>query len=366
MPVYMDLHIVPGVSAKMAAEAHREDHKVQDEFGCRCMTYWVDEQRGRAFCLIEAPNKEAINKMHNKAYGAKPIEIIEVQSSVVEAFLGRIQDPETIIDLSNPDLKIFNDPAFRVILVTKILDSKLLEFKVGKDKCHKLLSLLKNVVEKQIKKYGGNEAISRKDSIVSSFTSSFQAVKCALAIKEDLVEVSKLIELNIGLHAGNPLESEGKFFGEVVDFGKFLCTLCKEGEIITSPIIQNLYQYEYQKIMDDQSTFRSIDETSERFLEAIIKVLSKQWSDAKFNVEKLSSAMTLSKSKLYRSCTAIFNKSPNALILDYRLNKSLKLLRRKDTNVAQTAFDAGFSSPSYFTKCFRKHFGIQPSAYRLG
>lgn len=50
MLFYMDLHIVPGISAKMAAEAHKEDHKIQDEFGCRCMTYWVDEQRSRPFC----------------------------------------------------------------------------------------------------------------------------------------------------------------------------------------------------------------------------------------------------------------------------------------------------------------------------
>ncbi|WP_171946612.1 nickel-binding protein [Flaviramulus basaltis] len=361
----MDLHIVPGVSAKMAAEAHREDHKVQNEFGCRCMTYWVDEERGRAFCLIEAPNKEAINKMHTKAYGAKPLEIIEVNSSAVEAFLGRIHDPETIVDLSNPDLKIFNDPAFRIILVIQMIDEKLLEFQVGKEKSKELLFLFKNVVRSQIKKYGGNEAISKGVSIISSFGSSFQAVKCASAIKDELQKESKIINLHLGLHAGNPVTKDGSLFSDVVKFGKFLCSIGNENEIILSPITFDLYKKEYQRIVEPES-FRYIDAEDEKFLESLMNTLSENWNDTAFNVVQLSNKMILSKSRLYRTCISRLGKSPNSIILEYRLKKSLQLLIRKNTNVAQTAFDAGFSSASYFTKCFRKHFGLQPSTYRLG
>lgn len=114
-PIYMDLHIVPGITAKDAAEAHREDIKIQDDYGCRCMTYWVDEDRDSAFCLIDAPDKEAVRKMHDRAHGLIPHEIIQVNSNVVDAFLGRIQDPETFDELASPDIKVFNDPAFRII-----------------------------------------------------------------------------------------------------------------------------------------------------------------------------------------------------------------------------------------------------------
>ena len=72
MPIYMDRHIVPGIEAKHAAEAHREDLKIQDEYGCRCMTYWVDEDRGSAFCLIDAPDIESVKKMHDRAHGLMP------------------------------------------------------------------------------------------------------------------------------------------------------------------------------------------------------------------------------------------------------------------------------------------------------
>ena len=95
MPIFMDRHDVSdAVTAEKIAQIHQEDLKVQEEFGCRGLTYWFDDKRRTAFCLIEAPNAEAIQKMHDKAHGQVPHSIIEVESSIVESFLGRIQDPE--------------------------------------------------------------------------------------------------------------------------------------------------------------------------------------------------------------------------------------------------------------------------------
>src|SRR5438552_15901122 len=88
MPIYMDVHIVPGVKASDVAEAHRKDLLHQEEYGCKCMTYWIDEKRESIFCLIEAPEKEAVKEMHSKAHGLVPNKIIEVSSTIVESFLG--------------------------------------------------------------------------------------------------------------------------------------------------------------------------------------------------------------------------------------------------------------------------------------
>lgn len=57
MPIYMDIHILPGVKARDVAEAHKKDLHFQEECGCKAMTYRVDEQRGTVFCLVEAPGK---------------------------------------------------------------------------------------------------------------------------------------------------------------------------------------------------------------------------------------------------------------------------------------------------------------------
>src|SRR6185503_5503058 len=125
MPIYMDVHIVPGVKAKDVAEAHRKDLLHQEEHACKCMTYWIDEERENIFCLIEAPNKEAVAEMHNKAHGLVPNKIIEVSSNLVESFLGRIYDPEQA-EITEDGLKVFADPSFRILLVTKIADPVLL------------------------------------------------------------------------------------------------------------------------------------------------------------------------------------------------------------------------------------------------
>ena len=95
MPIFMDRHDVSDeVTAEIVAELHQEDLKIQDKYNCKGLTYWFDAKRNTAFCLIEAPNKESIQKMHNQAHGEVPHKIIEVDGSVVESFLGRIEDPE--------------------------------------------------------------------------------------------------------------------------------------------------------------------------------------------------------------------------------------------------------------------------------
>src|ERR1700693_2547593 len=107
MPIYMDIHHVPGMEALDAAEAHRKDMLIQGEYHCKGMTYWVDEARGLAFCLIEAPDKLMVEEMHKNSHGLMPSKIIEVKNEVVESFLGRIQDPEET-EISDNGLKVFS------------------------------------------------------------------------------------------------------------------------------------------------------------------------------------------------------------------------------------------------------------------
>src|ERR1700688_2363959 len=118
MPIFMDRHDVSeAVTAENVAQIHQEDLKIQGEFGCRGLTYWFDDKRKTAFCLIEAPDAKAIQKMHDKAHGQVPHSIIEVEPSIVESFLGRIEDPEKALDTG---LNIINDPAFRTIMVISL------------------------------------------------------------------------------------------------------------------------------------------------------------------------------------------------------------------------------------------------------
>ena len=80
MPLYMDVHnIEGGVSASDVAEAHMKDLQEQANHGVDYKSYWVAEDEGKIFCLVEAPNAEAANIVHRDAHGLVADEIYEVK-----------------------------------------------------------------------------------------------------------------------------------------------------------------------------------------------------------------------------------------------------------------------------------------------
>ena len=79
MPLFIDTHDVHGpVTAEEAAKAHAADLATQEEFDVRYERYWVDEARGRIFCLVDAPSAELAADVHRKAHGLVADEIVQV------------------------------------------------------------------------------------------------------------------------------------------------------------------------------------------------------------------------------------------------------------------------------------------------
>ncbi|NCO64556.1 MAG: DUF4242 domain-containing protein [Flavobacteriales bacterium] len=363
MPVYMDLHIVPGISAKDAAQAHYEDLKVQDQYGCKCMTYWVDENRESAFCLIEAPDKEAVIQMHNKAHSLIPHEIIQVDSKIVEAFLGRIHDPTFFSELINPEIKIFNDPAFRIILICKTLDLQFAYMKFGNDKAKQIVNEFKNIFKTTIESFNGSEVKFRNDLNIGSFVSVSQALKCALSLNRNLNLSKDLTDFKISLHAGTPVEGSESIFGSTIQFAEDLCLVSSRSKVILSPLIKDLCMDNNDMTFNTETELKCVTIEEEQTLKLLMKVLRTYYLNPNFDGTFFCESIGMSKSNLYRKCISLTGFSPNNLIRNYRLAQSIFLLNKR-YNISQTAFDCGFSSPSYFTKCFQKRFGIQPYNFR--
>lgn len=79
MPLYMDVHTIDGgVSASDVAGAHQADLENQAAHGVNYLRYWVDEEAGKIFCLVEAPEAEAANRVHREAHGLVADEIYPV------------------------------------------------------------------------------------------------------------------------------------------------------------------------------------------------------------------------------------------------------------------------------------------------
>jgi len=80
MPLYMDVHNIDGgVAADDVAQAHVADLQTQGGYDVRYLRYWVDEQQGKVFCLVEAPSAEAAATVHREAHGLVADEIYQVQ-----------------------------------------------------------------------------------------------------------------------------------------------------------------------------------------------------------------------------------------------------------------------------------------------
>ena len=79
MPLFMDVHTLEGgVSASDVAEAHAKDVETQGKYGVDYKNYWVDEDAGKIFCLVEAPDADTARTVHREAHGLVADEIYEV------------------------------------------------------------------------------------------------------------------------------------------------------------------------------------------------------------------------------------------------------------------------------------------------
>jgi len=79
MPLFMDVHnIGGGVSEADVAGAHQADLATQGAYGVNYLRYWVDEEAGKIFCLVDAPDAEAANAVHRQAHGLVADEIYTV------------------------------------------------------------------------------------------------------------------------------------------------------------------------------------------------------------------------------------------------------------------------------------------------
>jgi AraC-like DNA-binding protein len=361
MPIYMDVHIVPGVKAKNVAEAHQKDLVHQEEYGCKCMTYWIDEGRETIFCLIEAPDKQSVEEMHSKAHGLIPNKIIEVKNTLVESFLGRIYDPQEA-EISDDGLKIFSDPSFRILLITKTTDPNLLKHQLGIEKANELLNLHNSIIRKNLMQHGGREAEHEGSGFVISFSSAAKATACALAIQKEMQDAAAgELGFRMAINAGEPVEKSNKLFGDTIQFASHICIIAKDFQIAIASSVKELVSKDF--FQNKRKNFFSLPPQDESLLQSLFSKLEENWQDADFDITDYCQSMAMSKSQLYRKTISLTGLSPNLLLKEFRLEKAKELMRKQHYNIAQITFDSGFTSASYFTKCFKKKYGLLPMAY---
>lgn len=108
---------------------------------------------------------------------------------------------------------------------------------------------------------------------------------------------------------------------------------------------------------------KKIDSSDEIFISQFISLLETSYAKTDISVEKLSEELNISRVHLYRKIKEISGLTPVDYLRNFRLSKAVELLDKRRFSVSEVAYQTGFSSPAYFSKCFKDVFNMTPSEY---
>ncbi len=114
---------------------------------------------------------------------------------------------------------------------------------------------------------------------------------------------------------------------------------------------------------EEETPVRELTKTEQQFLADAKAMVEKHLSQAGYTTEQFASDMCMSRMNLYRKIQKITGQKPSEFVRMIRLQAAAKILREENISVSAVAERVGFSSPSYFTKCFKDAFGVQPLQY---
>ncbi len=270
MPLFLDIHNLQGLKAEDVAKAHEADIATQRKYGVEYRKYWFHESTGKAFCLFEAPNAEAANRVHCEAHGQVAEKIIEIQPELAEGFLGGGEvnaAGAVLIPGGGPEAR---DSGIRTILFTDIVNSTQVTQNYGDERALAFLKIHDMIVRNALAGFNGREVKHTGDGIMASFISASAAVRCAARIQRDFAvlrqdEGAHPVQVRIGGAAGEPVEHENDIFGATVQLASRLCSHAEPDQILVSSVVADL-------CMGKGLSFRALGEVPLKGFEQPVRV----------------------------------------------------------------------------------------------
>ncbi|MEQ8243981.1 alpha/beta fold hydrolase [Fulvivirga sp.] len=248
-------------------------------------------------------------------------------------------------------------------------------------------SNIEELISKLVIQYRGKIVVYGQHSFVAIFEGPSKAAHCSIDMIGALK--SKNVQLTIGIHIKEGAVDQAHFIGDktqsiitsilapaqpnqilITQAVKFLLsgaglnfTQYKTILESTSGETLSLYQItDHLESNDKPADFlgRPLFQ-NDSFLENVLQIIDKHLGDEMFGVDMLCREIGMSERQVQRKLKAITNKAPNQLISSVRLHRAKELLLDNQHNIAEIAFQIGFSNPSYFSKSFKREFGQSPS-----
>jgi len=283
-----------------------------------------------------------------------------------------------------------HDSVLATLVFFELIDPEFMEAKLSEDEWDQLLNDFHHTFDQLAVQYRGKLMKSPSTQRLILFEGPSKAVHCAqdalLYFKE------KKIETRSGIHMGECTQVDDMLKGMTVHVVHKIMGLAEKNEILISQSVKNLLSgsgldfelrgpatirgldepilllsVEHEHHHDDAHLLVELIKAADKprnhsFLENILHCIENNLSDEQYSVENLSAEVGMSERQLQRKLKAISNKTPNQLIRSVRLHKAKQLLLSgEEEGVAQAAYETGFSSLSYFSKCFKKEFGMGPT-----
>lgn len=243
MPLYIDIHDVPGVTPEDVAGAHLKDVEVQARHGVEYHKYWVNPKSGKIFCLCSAPNAGAADAVHREAHGLAASRILEVTPDLADAFMGASEVDEGGAALLPENRE--RDPGTRTVLFTDIVDSTGMTEQLGDEVAFAILEVHDRIVRAALKETGGREIKHTGDGIMAVFTSAAVAIRCGMNVQQNIAQHTQAnperpLRVRVGVAAGEPIEHHNDLFGLTVQLAARLCAHADPEQILVSSVVAEL------------------------------------------------------------------------------------------------------------------------------
>lgn len=250
---------------------------------------------------------------------------------------------------------------------------------------------LKDFIEQYVTQYRGMMIHYAEGVFIAAFEGPSKAVHCSI----DLIDAGRVVnmQLAVGIHVREVAVDEIHFISKKTErYIASMLDLVGLNQIIATETIKFLLSgaglnftpfktlfnpdtSEVISLFDIKDTIKAdvkLENISQNiylpqndsFLENVLQYIHDNIDNEQFGVDVLCNEMGVSDRQLQRKLKAITNKSPNQLISSVRLHKARELLLEGTHNISEIAYQTGFSNPSYFSKSFKKEFGVTPSMIR--
>lgn len=316
--------------------------------------YWFNKQNRKAIGIFDAQNKEILQNLLQDKEHKLQVEIVDIENESFDRIAGQLGR----LTQGASDYKA------GFVLCRKVSPEpiEMEESKQFKYLLDEFNQKTKNIVYN----HGGEWLSSSDDYLLVYFDYLEDALNCSMELCRVFDDCrqkvhSCKVSMNIGMSLNDSESRSSQPSKRSVTVARRLSYI-NNNLIMLSCFLKDHYQAVAQEF-GDNCRVRLLTYSEEKFLNKLMDCLELKWQDENFQVEDIGRQLNCSKSKIYRQMMNLIGQSPNHFIREYRLNRSIDLIRSRRSNISEIAFEAGFGSPSYFSHCFQKRFGLNPSDF---